>query len=86
MNVWVLSHEGFDGQQRAEPDSPDRPNNLWAPVPKDFGAHGPFNKIARKSSLQLWADLHKGALAFAGILAIGGWALMNATRGRKQLT
>ncbi len=74
---WVLAKDGFEGQQSAEPDDPNRPNNLWAPVPKDFGSHGPFNKIARKRSFQLWADLHRDWIGAAGVgLFALAWLMM----------
>ena len=32
-----LGRTGYDSQQREEPDSPDRPYNLWRPVSNGFG-------------------------------------------------
>jgi hypothetical protein len=49
-----------------EPEDPDRPDNLWEPVPGDHGAHGRFDHLARPTSWQLRADLHRGWLAAAG--------------------
>jgi len=45
---------GVRDQQTAEPVAPDRPDNLWTPVPGDHGAHGPFDTQAHGRSLQLW--------------------------------
>jgi len=36
-----------------EPEDRGRPDNLWAPVPGDFGAHGVFDDRAKDTSLQL---------------------------------
>ena len=61
-----LARHGFDSQMTDEPEDPDRPDNLWEPVPGDHGAHGRFDDRARSSSWQLWADMHRGWLAAAG--------------------
>jgi NAD(P)-dependent dehydrogenase (short-subunit alcohol dehydrogenase family) len=68
-----LAHIGISGQQTPEADDPHRPNNLWEPVPHDFGAHGPFDHEAYPRSTQLWADTHRGWLALGaglGMLAL----------------
>lgn len=70
----VLAHVGYEGQQRAEREDPQRPNNLWEPVPGDFGAHGSFDDEAADSSPLTWASMHRGALAAAA----GGAALLLA--------
>src|SRR5256714_6419616 len=41
---WALSKIGFEGQQTEEPIPPDRPNNLWKPVPGPFASHGIFDR------------------------------------------
>jgi NAD(P)-dependent dehydrogenase (short-subunit alcohol dehydrogenase family) len=66
-----LAKIGFDQQQRREPDSPTRPTNFWEPVHRDYGAHGPFDREAKKFSAQLWADTHRGWLVAAGAVAVG---------------
>lgn len=71
-----LGRTGYDSQQTDEPEDPARPNNLWQAVDadRDFGAHGSFDTRARRSSVQLWADLRRAKIA-AGIglsvLALG---------------
>ncbi len=65
-----LGKTGYDAQQTEEPVNPDRPDNLWGPLPADFGAHGVFDARAHPRSLQLWATTHRGILlAGAGIAA-----------------
>jgi hypothetical protein len=64
---YYLGWTGYEAQQYNGNDAPHRPHNLWQPVPHDFGAHGDFDTRARDHSLQLWADTHRGWLAFAGI-------------------
>src|SRR4051812_48971992 len=41
-----LGRTGYDSQQTGEPEDPDRPNNLWRPLPGDHGAHGSFDNRA----------------------------------------
>lgn len=61
-----LAKHGFESQQTDEPEMPDRPSNLWEPVPGDFGAHGRFDDRARTYSPQLWAVKNKRWLTVAG--------------------
>ncbi len=72
-----LARTGYDSQQYDGPEDPNRPNNLWHPVPGDHGAHGTFNARARSWSPQLWTSEHRtvlalGFLAFAisGLIAL----------------
>jgi hypothetical protein len=78
-----LARTGFTSQQTAEPANPDRPNNLWAPVSGDHGAHGRFDARATDRSPQLWATKHRGWLAAvaAGLVALG--AVMRGARERR---
>jgi hypothetical protein len=64
-----LARVAYDGQQYDGPADPNRPNNLWEPVDqnKDYGAHGHFDNEAHAHSLQLWTDLHRDWLLFAGV-------------------
>ena len=64
-----LARNGYDAQQFDGAEDPDRPNNLWEPVPGDHGAHGIFDKEARDWSPQIWATKHKSAAL--GSLAAG---------------
>ncbi|HYT25002.1 MAG TPA: SDR family oxidoreductase [Actinomycetota bacterium] len=64
-----LARTGFRSQQTGEPADPDRPANLWEPVPGDRGAHGAFDPRSHGQSAQLWATTHRGLLAAAVGLA-----------------
>ncbi len=68
---WYLGKTGYKSQQTSEPENPNRPNNLLEPVDgkggSDHGAHGAFDSRAMNRSWQLWADMHRGALAMAGV-------------------
>ncbi len=61
-----LARTAYDGQQTEEPVDPDRPDNLFDPVPEDRGSHGIFDSQAHARSPQLWATTHRGWLALAG--------------------
>lgn len=50
-----LGAKGYASQQADEPARTDRPDNLFAPVPGDHGAHGRFDAEARPSSWLLRA-------------------------------
>jgi len=63
----VLAKEGYSGQMDDQPLPPDRPDNLFEPVDRDFGTHGRFDARSRRRSAQLWANTHRGAVA-AGLL------------------
>ncbi|MBJ6119140.1 SDR family oxidoreductase [Pontibacter sp. BT310] len=71
---WVLAKTGFDGQQTNIPEDPNRPNNLWAPIPGDHGAHGTFDAEATYDSLQLWLSMHKKDILTTAA-ALGGFLL-----------
>jgi NAD(P)-dependent dehydrogenase (short-subunit alcohol dehydrogenase family) len=67
----LLARTGYDSQQTDEPADPDRPNNLWEPVPGDHGAHGRFGARSSNRSLQTWINERMPALvAAAGALAL----------------
>ncbi len=61
-----LAKTGFESQQRDEPADPNRPDNLFEPVPGDYSAHGDFDDRARSFSPELWASKNKRWLALAG--------------------
>jgi len=58
-----LGRKGYASQQTSEPESPDRPNNLWEPLPGDHGAHGSFDQRARGKSWELRVSLNRAWLA-----------------------
>jgi hypothetical protein len=74
----------WEGQQYDGALEPGRPDNLFAPVPGDFAAHGAFDDRARDGSWQLWLNLHRGRLALAGAGAAGAAALGGLLLGRKR--
>jgi hypothetical protein len=61
----------------SSPADPQRPDNLWRPVPGDHGAHGSFDDQSRQHTWQLWATMHRPwlALGVAGLALLGTAAL-----------
>jgi hypothetical protein len=69
-----LGRVGYDAQQTEEPIEPYRPDNVFAPLPGDRGAHGRFDGESRNFSLEVWARIRRGAIAgglAAAALALG---------------
>ena len=71
---WYLARTGYASQQiTGMPIDPDRPDNLFDPVPNLAATHGMFDDQAHGRSYQLWATTHRplitGALAGVGALA-----------------
>ena len=88
-NAWApgladryLARTGYRSQQADRPVEPGRPDNVFAPIPGDRGAHGEFDALARRASVELWLRLRRGwlaaavacgaALVLAGLKAGGG--------------
>jgi short-subunit dehydrogenase len=74
-----LARTAFSGQQvSGMAVAPDRPDNLFEPVPDDAATHGIFDSRAATRSPQLWAATHRGLLAGG---ALAGVALAGAGIG-----
>src|SRR5436305_9503543 len=80
-----LGRTGYDAQMTSEPVSPNRPDNLWGPLPGDHGAHGRFDAQAHNQSWQLKLNMHRG-LAVACVLgmAAGLFALFSGKDEEKD--
>jgi hypothetical protein len=78
-----LARTGYESQMTDQPADPNRPNNLWNPLPGDHGAHGRFSDRAIDHSWQLWLTEHRDQLALAGgaLLGLGIAALAGAFSG-----
>jgi hypothetical protein len=68
-----LARTGYDSQQTDEPADPNRPDNLWHPLPGDRGPHGRFGDRTTHSSPQTWVNERLPAVA---MIAAGGAALL----------
>lgn len=75
-----LAKNGFTAQQTSEPEDPNRPNNLWEPLPGDHGAHGTFDALAHEKSWELRTTLNRLWIgAGLGITAAGIFLLARHT-------
>lgn len=77
-----LAKAAWEGSMLPEPADPQQPDNFWKPVPSDLGSHGPFDRMARGFSLQLWATENRSrliaGLSIAGI-ALSAWLFNKRT-------
>ncbi|MCB9788534.1 MAG: SDR family oxidoreductase [Deltaproteobacteria bacterium] len=78
----VLASSGVKSQQRDAAQPPDRPDNLFSPLPGDRGAHGAFDDRARGWSAELWVSKHRGLVAAAAGLGVVGLVAALLRRGR----
>jgi short-subunit dehydrogenase len=83
LGDWILSSEGYSGQQTSEPEDPNRPDNLWQPVPGDRGAHGTFDERSSRFSPQWWLNKNRGWFALAAGVAGLTWGVACASKRRE---
>jgi NAD(P)-dependent dehydrogenase (short-subunit alcohol dehydrogenase family) len=78
-----LAKNGYESQQYDGHADPNRPDNLYQPIPGDRGAHGAFDERAMTWSAEAWAEEHAGLLGLA-LLGAGvgaaAWSLLKKTR------
>lgn len=75
-----LGRTGYSAQQTCEPEEPNRPNNLWKPVPGDHGSHGTFNQCAHETSWNLRASFDRHWIGAALALFAGAGLLLASVR------
>ncbi len=76
-----LSRNAIEGQDTGEPVRPNRPDNLFAPVPGEHHTRGDFSREARSDALLLPAAMAR-ALGLAALLAVG--AVLSAGLGKRR--
>jgi NAD(P)-dependent dehydrogenase (short-subunit alcohol dehydrogenase family) len=76
-----LARTGFEAQQTDWPIEPNRPNNLYEPMPEDQGAHGEFDDRAQARSPHWWVTRRRG-WSSAALAAVAG-TLWSLTRARQ---
>src|SRR3954452_20907425 len=64
-----LAKNGYDSQMVDEPEVPGRPDNLYAPLPGDAGAHGVLDDRSTDHSVALELNKRRGWIALAAITA-----------------
>lgn len=75
-----LAKEGYRGQLLPERADPNKPDNLFAPLPGDQGAHGAFDAKASKASPALWLTTHPKLATAIGVGLAGAAALLARRR------
>ena len=64
-----LAKHGYEAQMIDEPENPNRPDNLWSPLPGDHGAHGVFDDRATDRSITFELNQRRGWI-LAGAAAL----------------
>jgi NAD(P)-dependent dehydrogenase (short-subunit alcohol dehydrogenase family) len=80
---WYLGKTGYESQLTDEREEPDRPDNLYEPLPGDWGTHGRFDDRATNRCEQWWVTKNRGWLALAG-LGVAGLALLARSGDRRD--
>ena len=62
LDRYLAGNRAWEGQETDEPVPPGRPDNLFEPLPGDYGAHGIFDDSARSSSWEWWLSAHRGTI------------------------
>lgn len=79
-----LARHGYEAQQTDEPEEPNRPHNLWHPLPGDHGARGRFSDRARSQSVQILLNRYREPLLLAAAALAGTALLANALGARSR--
>jgi NAD(P)-dependent dehydrogenase (short-subunit alcohol dehydrogenase family) len=74
-----LARTGYEAQQTDDRAEPDDRDNLFEPLPEEWGAHGRFDREAHPRSIQFGATKHRRAI---GALAVAALTLGVAARAR----
>ena len=78
-----LARTGFDGQQTHQPETANRKDNLYEPLPGDHGARGNFDADATNTSIETWASTHRKSsigIAAAVIAAVCTLVFLNKSK------
>jgi NAD(P)-dependent dehydrogenase (short-subunit alcohol dehydrogenase family) len=78
-----LAKHGYEAQMIDEPEDPNRPDNLWKPVPGHHGAHGVFDDRATPHSVELELNKRRSWLVAGGALLL---CVAAAALGRRRAT
>ena len=84
-----LAEHGYE-QMTDEPEDPNRPHNLWDPLPGDHGAHGRFDEKARSYDWYTEANLNRtnvgtvAAILFGALAAAAKKTMDSETRKKRQ--
>src|SRR4051794_26301293 len=77
-----LAKNGYDAQMIDEPEEPNRPDNLWHPLPGDAGAHGVFDDRSTDVSIELELNKNRTWIAAGAALTV---SLLLLFKGRRWI-
>jgi NAD(P)-dependent dehydrogenase (short-subunit alcohol dehydrogenase family) len=77
-----LGRQGYEAQQYDWRADPNQPNNLFAPLPGDYGAHGDFDERASSCSIQHWLSRHRQWLILGGALMASALASYRLSKAK----
>jgi NAD(P)-dependent dehydrogenase (short-subunit alcohol dehydrogenase family) len=77
-----LASSGYSGQMTDEKVEEGAPNNLFHPVPGDYGAHGRFDSRARAHSWEVFTSRHRNAMW--AVIGLGAAVAVGLSQGRKH--
>ncbi|HEU0304233.1 MAG TPA: SDR family oxidoreductase [Gaiellaceae bacterium] len=78
-----LAATGYDAQQDGDELEPERPDNLFEPVPLDVRAEGRFGEEAHRHAIRLPAAVARGVLGATAMAALAGLAAAASRANRK---
>jgi short-subunit dehydrogenase len=78
-----LAKTAFSAQQTDEPVPPDRPDNLFEPVPGDHGVEGPFRERATEDDPLFRLTANRDVLATAAGALLAAFGLTGLRRERR---
>ena len=84
---WYLGKTGYASQQTADPEDPDRADNLDRPLDEavDHGAHGRFEGRAERWSPALEVSIHRRlALGTAALVSVAALAAVRIAPGLRS--
>ncbi|MCE5267027.1 MAG: SDR family oxidoreductase [Planctomycetaceae bacterium] len=71
LDRYLAGRRAWEGQETSQPVPAHRPDNLFRPLPGDFGAHGVFDNRSRTSSIAWWLSAHRGKI-LTGVATLAG--------------
>lgn len=79
-----LADVAWKGSMTQTPADRQKPDNLFHPLPGDWGAHGPFDSEATERSLETIMAEHRGAIGLGVLALLAGGALLAAWAGSQR--
>jgi len=85
LGDYYLGKNGYDAQMTDEPEDPNRPDNLWQPLPGDHGAHGVFDDRAHDRSVEMELNKNRKWLLAGAAIVMGLLAIRSASAKAREV-